>query len=286
MRRLLLIALATALLATSPARAAEPPAYTPLGPGDTYLALGDSLAVGVEEPTNDDSLPGYPSLLYAQLRQSFPALRYENRGVSGETSQTFIDGGQLSSAVSFIQSERAAGRRVGLVTLDIGGNDMVGVFLGSNLTVTETFSLYRSNLETILDQLLAALTVNGQRNGDLLLMNYYNPYPDLTIVDTPPLIDLPPGQQPIVTNTEVPKFNQLIAEVAAARGLPVYNAFSAFGGRQASLLFVRYPYVFIPFSQANFDYHPRQAGHQLLASGFASISGYQLNRLYTPLISR
>jgi len=296
-RRRLMALLALALVAllplvAGPALAADPPVYAPVGPGDVYLALGDSLATGDEEPANsadEGNLPGYPVNLHTIMRRTLSISLTTGLAVSGETSASMrATGGQLEQAVTYIGAQRAAGRRVSPVTLSVGGNDMVDTFLGqSPQTVTDTLVLYRANLEVILDTLLASLTVNGQRTGDLLLMNYYNPYPGLTIVDFPPVIDLPPGQGPIVTDVEVPRFNQIIVEEATERGIPVVDSFSAFRGREASLTFVRFPYNF--FDQANlrrnFDYHPRSDGHNVLALGFAEATGYTLKlpRLYLPL---
>jgi lysophospholipase L1-like esterase len=196
------------------------------------------------------------------------------------------NGGQLAAAVAYIGSQRAAGRVVSPVTLDIGGNDMVGVFLGTGgKTITDTLPIFRANLQAILDALTGALTTNGQRTGDLILMNYYNPYPGQTIYDTP-FTNLPDGQQPIVTDAEVPKFNQVIAEEAAARGIPLVDAYSAFAGREPDLIYVRFPILLFPFDANNFDYHPRPDGHALLARSFAEASGYVLPRAYLPSITR
>jgi lysophospholipase L1-like esterase len=289
---LTLLTLLTPLLGISlamPLGAAEPPTLAAAGPGDIYLALGDSLATGDEEPSNtaaEGDLPGYPAYLSEMLNQTLP-ISYTNLGVSGETSSSMLaPGGQLDAAVAFIGTERAAGRRVSPVTLSIGGNDMVGTFLGqSPQTITDTLPLFRANLEQILHRLQTALTENGQPTGDLLLMNYYNPYPGLLIRPISGLITLPPGQAPIVTDQEVPRFNQIIAEEAAERGITVVDAYSAFQGRQATLTFVRFPYAFDLITiRRDFDYHPREAGHRVLASGFADASGYVLKRLWVPVV--
>jgi lysophospholipase L1-like esterase len=290
MRRLCWLAPLLVLLAllVVPVRA-DDPVYIPVGPGDVYLALGDSLAVGYEVEANGDGKPGYPDYFYPQLRATQP-ISYTNLGVTGETTTSMLaEGGQLDTALAFIASEQAAGRVVSPVTLDIGGNDVVDVLLGEgDNTVTETLVIYQANLELILDELITALTVNGERQGDLLITNFYNPYPDLTIEDTPPVITLPPDQEPIVTNRDVPKFNAVVAAVAAARGIPVFDAFSAFEGKQAELTFVRFPYNFNDFAnlRRNFDFHPREAGHIVLADGFASISQYPQPVLWLPLIYR
>ena len=290
-RRRLMALLAFALVALLPlvaghALAADPPVYAPVGPGDVYLALGDSLATGYE--VVDDGKPGYPAYLLDYLRQVQPAITLTNLGnssvtfngvTSGETSSTFLQpGGQLEAATAFIASERAAGRRVSPVTLSIGGNDAVAVILpGSTATVTASLTLYRTNLERILDTLVASLAVGGQRTGDLVLMSYYNPYPGLKAASPVPLNANP--------DLDVPRFNQIIVEEAAERGIPIVNAYSAFLGREPQLTNVRFPYNFIGQLDVNFDFHPREAGHRVLARGFAEATGYTLKlpRLYLPL---
>lgn len=275
----LLLAAVLAPLAR-PTGAADPPAPTAAGLGDVYLALGDSLATGDEHPDNNDQAPGYPAYLHQLLEQG-GSIALENLGVSGETSSSMLaPGGQLDQAEAFISAERAAGRRVSPVTLSIGGNDMVNVLLpGSSATISDTLVSYRANLVQILDRLVAALDDGGQPSGDLLIMNYYNPYPNLRASSPLPLNADP--------DRDVLRFNEIIAEEAAARGITVVDVYSAFRGRESSLTFVRFPYNF--FDQANlfrnFDYHPRVEGHHVIARSFAEATSYAipLPRLYLPV---
>jgi lysophospholipase L1-like esterase len=279
----LLLVAALALLAR-PIGAADPPAPAVVGPGAVYLALGDSLVTGDEHPDNtaaEGGLPGYPAYLLELLRQQAP-LTIANLGVSGETSSSMrAPGGQLDQAVAFIAAERAAGRRVSPVTLSIGGNDMVAALLpGSSTTVTETLDTYRTNLREILDTLVAALDAGGQPGGDLLIMNYYNPYPKLRAYIP---AGVPLNADP---DTDVPRFNQIIAEEAAARGIRVADIYSAFRGRETSLTFVLKPYQLFPTpNPVLMDYHPRAEGHRVIARGFAETTGYtlQLPRLHLPV---
>jgi lysophospholipase L1-like esterase len=282
MRRTFLLVALLALVAVAGlrpfAQAATPLTDASIGMGDIYLALGDSLSTGDEEPTNsagEGFLPGYPDLLHSLLQQTQP-ISFTLLGVSGETSESMrTPGGQLEQAVTFITASRAAGNIVSPVTLSIGGNDAISVLFGGTQTVTESVTLFRTNLEVILDELETAL----DGTGDLLLMNYYNPYPDLVITSIPGFLTLPPGQEPIDTNRDLQKYNVVIAELAAARGIPVVDVFSAFEGRQADLTFVRFP-IRLTLDQAqnriNLDYHPRAAGHAVIAQAFADTSGYPL----------
>src|SRR5499427_4365614 len=111
---------------SAPARHKPPVSY--------YLALGDSLAVGVQPDTAGTSIEtrsGYADQLYATLRRSHQGLRLVKLGCPGETTATMINGGlctyshgsQLAAAASFLHAHRA---RVSLVTIDIGANDADG----------------------------------------------------------------------------------------------------------------------------------------------------------------
>jgi lysophospholipase L1-like esterase len=255
-----------------------PDGYTPLGPGDTYLALGDSLPLGYEVPANADDDPGYAVRLNTFLQANNPGLTtYENLAVLGETSTTMITptmaiSSQLELAVAFIESERAAGREVGLVTLSIGGNDMLRILPsavgGEGIDGEVALAEFTANLDIILDTLLGALTVEGQRQGDLLLMNYYNAYPGL---ENP----LDPGNN---TDVWLPQFNAAIQAAAEARGLPMAEVAQAFEGNEAALIYVQRPYasLFPPPENVDelFDFHPRPPGHCVIAREFYAVSGY------------
>jgi len=112
------------------------PASLRADPASTYyLALGDSLAQGVQPDAVGASVEtgaGYPDQVYAALHRSRPALRLVKLGCPGETTVSMIDGGicrypggsQLKAAVAFLQEHRQEHRgRVLLVTIDIGAND-------------------------------------------------------------------------------------------------------------------------------------------------------------------
>lgn len=290
-RALALLILALLPLLALPAGAAVPAASAPVGPGDIYLALGDSLPAGFE--VADDGQPGYPALLHAGLLALRPGIALENMGRAtapggsgGETSTTFrAPGGQLEQAVAFIQARRAEGKVVSPVTLSIGGNDAVGVILpGSSTTVTDALTLYRANLELILDTLVAALTEGGVRTGDLLVQNYYNAFPGLAND-----LRYQPFLNGVNPDVDMPRFNQIIAEEAAERGITVADVYTPFLGREALYTHVTIPYIAPTLDQTvlaqNFDFHPRPSGHRAIAGAFLGASGY-LPTLYLPLVVR
>ena len=207
-------------------------AATLVGPKAYYLALGDSLAFGYQP--NWDWSNGYADDWYATLR-SRGTTSYTNYGCPGETSSTFINGGcpysylrhtkysgaQLPAAVSFIKAHPG---QVSPVSLDIGANDLLGDINESTCAVSSTWNadLQRldSNLtQTILPQLVAALTAGNTRTGDLVMMNYYNPYQN-TCPNSP---------------TYIAQLNAHLAVDAAQFNVPLADVFTAFGGSNAPI---------------------------------------------------
>src|SRR5690349_16408669 len=176
--------------------AKAPPVY--------YLALGDSLAQGVQPNASGISVEtpdGYPDQVYASLRRSHPTLRLVKLGCPGETTVTMINGGichygsgsQLKAAVAFLQQHRAQEHsasehsasehsasehrgRVLLVTLDIGANDpeaCSGQPSFSQLAACAVKGVPSAvtHLGTIVDRLKAAAGPDVPMVG----MNYYLP---------------------------------------------------------------------------------------------------------------
>jgi lysophospholipase L1-like esterase len=154
--------------------AAVPPTY--------YLALGDSLSVGVQpDPAgaSEETSAGYADQLYAALRPAHPTLRLVKLGCPGETTDTMMGGGicryqgrsQLAAAVAFLRAHRG---RVSLITLDIGANDVEQCSGSPDLaqlaTCTKDFQHATSNLTTILRRVKASDP--GVR---IVAMNYYLP---------------------------------------------------------------------------------------------------------------
>jgi lysophospholipase L1-like esterase len=145
----------------APAQAPAPPAY--------YLALGDSLAQGVQPDAAGASVEtryGYPDQVYAALRPSHPTLQLVKLGCPGETTSTMINGGicrypggsQLKAAVAFLRAHRG---RVLLVTIDIGANDPEACGSQPGLTQLATCAVRGipaavTHLTTIMSSLKAA----------------------------------------------------------------------------------------------------------------------------------
>ena len=154
------------------------PSPTPLAAG-TYLALGDSLAVGVG--ASQPAETGYVGRLFRDLSESdLATTALLNLAVSGETSTSMIRTGQLASALDAIST---ADPQVAIVTLDIGGNDLLRLIAtepcasapqGADclqqlaLTLTDFEASYRQILGELVDALPASAT--------LAVMTYFNPF--------------------------------------------------------------------------------------------------------------
>ena len=118
------IAALTACSGPAPSHPAVINAPAKAPPATYYLALGDSLAQGVQPNAAGVSVmtgDGYPDLVYTALHPSRPGLKLVKLGCPGETTASMINGGicryrdgsQLAAAVAFLQAHRG---RVPLVT--------------------------------------------------------------------------------------------------------------------------------------------------------------------------
>jgi lysophospholipase L1-like esterase len=153
-------------------------------PATYYVALGDSLAQGVQpnaSGTSVETRAGYPDQVYAALHRSYPTLSLIKLGCPGETTVTMINGGvcpytggsQLKAADAFLRQHRG---QVRLVTLDIGANDpeaCSGQPSFSQLAACAVKGVPSAvtHLRTIVDRLKAAAGPGVRIVG----MNYYLP---------------------------------------------------------------------------------------------------------------
>ena len=109
-----------------------PPAATNSLSSRSYIALGDSLSVGIGASNPGEA--GFVSLVQQSLDESHDLI---NLGHGGDTSRDLIDHGHLDEAISAIEELNGDGsdeNDVSLVTLEIGGNDLLRLFFSSVLT--------------------------------------------------------------------------------------------------------------------------------------------------------
>ncbi len=244
-----------------------------IGPKQHYLALGDSLAYGFQpclltNPPTCSTTEGYVYDLFQTL-QSEGTKDVTNLGCLSESSITFINGGicsyhqpftsQLQAAVAYLKANAG---KVSPVTLDIGVNDVEPdlAITQNGCTVSSNFgtdlATLNNNLKyVILPQLQAALTVNGGATGSIVMMNYYNPFPNC------------------LKNPDfVTDFTQFEADLAAdVKGFGVIvDVLGAFGGITTPNLCMYTWMCGDPPAPKGPDIHPRKAGYSIIADTFAA----------------
>ena len=238
-----------------------------IGPKNYYLALGDSLAFGYQPDLNFNQ--GYADDFFGNLK-GHGVKNLVNMSCPGETSSTFMNGGcpyavmhkyfysgaQLNAAVNYLHSHAG---QVSPVTLDIGANDVMGDVNTSNCTTSSNFGSDLAHLDsnltgTILPQLKAALTVKGKLTGDLVLLNYYDPYQNIC-----------PNSVSIIQT-----FNKHLASDINGFGITV-NVFNAFGGSGTPNPNVcNYTWTCSLFH----NIHATNKGYSVIASAIEKSTGY------------
>ncbi len=244
---------------------------TLLGPKSFYLALGDSLAYGYQP--NGDYTHGYADYFYQNLK-THGVSYYANMGCTGETTTSMMNGlctlailrkypylgSQLLAAADYLH--RHAGL-VSPVTLDIGADDVSQDINYStcaiNAKVTKDLATMDYNLtHTILPTLTAAMMLRGQMTGDLLIMNYDNPYQNHC-----------PNSGPFAL-----ALNQHLASDISSYPATLVDVFTAFGGAATpnpDLCADTWMCSHYPSSLA---IHATDTGYQTIASTFEQTVGY------------
>jgi lysophospholipase L1-like esterase len=178
---LLILSIALALLAAACGSSAESKPLT-----GVYLALGDSLTEGVGASDREET--SFVALVHKELGSDVELM---NLGIAGDTSQDLIDR-QLDRATDEIGSRNSdadPNNDVAVVTLEIGGNDLLEIFFDLVLPgtcpnieqglnnpecvqqVRETLDTYGPNLDEILTRLREA-----DRDVPIFLLTLYNPF--------------------------------------------------------------------------------------------------------------
>jgi lysophospholipase L1-like esterase len=167
----------TASASASPSTSPSPGAS---GSGGLYVALGDSLAAGYQPGGAELRDTAYPALTANRLGAGGDALTLENLGCSGETTTSLVKGGKcdFDAGSQLEQAEKLleASDDVSLVTIDIGGNDLLRCVRGGaqidTACVTAGVGTVKKNLPAILKRLRAA----AGADVPVLVLGYYNPW--------------------------------------------------------------------------------------------------------------
>jgi lysophospholipase L1-like esterase len=200
-------------------------------PASYYLALGDSLAQGVQPNatgTSVETQQGYPDQLYAALRPRHPGLRLVKLGCPGETTSTLIDGGicrypggsELAAALAFLRAHRG---HVLLVTVDIGANDLEDC--GSQPSLIKVLPCFIADVPGAVSHLatiMGRLRTTAGPSVRMVGMSYY----------LPALAEWRDGSSGQATARLSERleagYNDLLEHVYADHGAKVANVFGAF----------------------------------------------------------
>jgi lysophospholipase L1-like esterase len=270
---------AIAVLAT-PMLAANPTDYT-------YLALGDSIAFGFNPNLFSPTLPtptpsdfvGYPEVV-AQVENLLQSKKEVNAACPGETSASFWIAGALDNGcndpgpsgqppfrttiglhtnytgtqLAFAESQLASNKHINMVTLGIGGNDLLLLEQQCTAAPVPSFDgCVEAHLPAVLQSYAANLTaiLEGLRanyKGMLILVNNYSPSADPLFIEAVQALD------------------QVMTQVGTPFGAKFADAFTAF--QIASALAGGDPCaagLLIRLTSTTCDVHPSPIGRDLLA---------------------
>ena len=229
-----------------------------------YMALGDSLSFGYQP--NLDFTSGFADDIFNDLHKA-NVTGIVNYACAGETTTTMIQGGcvgrfahhgsytgaQLRAAVDFLKAAENYGH-VSPITLELGSNDVLPAWdpttcsVRAGVNVDDLLATMDANLtQTILPQLVNALGARKTaNNGDLHLLNYYNPYAKVC-----------PGSAPFVH-----ELNDHLAADAAQFRIPVVDVYLAFGGDSETASHIC---EFTWMCSSFHDVHPTNKGYAAIA---------------------
>ncbi|PTX64716.1 lysophospholipase L1-like esterase [Melghirimyces profundicolus] len=173
-----------------------------------YTALGDSITRGYSAPGKR----GYVDMLASELGWKLPSFRAYNAGIKGLTSR------QLLLRLQYSLHLRLWVRRANLLTLWVGGNDLLYAYLRNAVwndprIFNRTLSDYQTNINGILSRIQSLQAVPP------LVCNLYNPIPHSKLA-----------------LQWIPVFNHALQEICDRRDLSLVDIHAAFQGREPELI--------------------------------------------------
>lgn len=230
-----------------------------------YIALGDSLSAGIG--ASDSSTTAFVPLVHGELPAGTSLL---NLGHSGDTSEQLIEHGHLDKAVLTIESRNGDGTSandVSLVTLEIGGNDLLAIYFGLVLTgvcpdletaldrpqCVDTLRSVLDGFEPNLDEALDALQA-ASPDLRIVVLTLYNPFSGL--IDTYAAL----GELSLEGMPGTPfetGLNDIIRAQAAAHNVIVADLYPLFVDRAPELI-------------SGDHIHPNDAGYQVMADAVSA----------------
>jgi lysophospholipase L1-like esterase len=200
------------------------------------MAMGDSIAAGWGAvPTTQ----GYTYLLYqGGVFDTAPNTIFCNAAVPGATSADVL-AYQVPQALRHPDDFKPD-----VITLTVGGNDLLSI-LKTGADPSVVLQTFAGNLTQILTQLKTSLP-----DARIYVSNQYA---------IPEIAAAAPGLDQVIA-----AFNQIVAGVAGAFGVPVADVFTAFGGFEG-----RGGLLLIDRQGADpFQPHPTNAGYRVMERAF------------------
>ena len=196
-----------------------------------YLDIGASVSVGVQPtpsaPQGQPTDRGYANRLVTLEASKGVTLRLTELGCPGESTTTMITGGdrcyqapdnQLADAVTYLQAHHV---QTGLVTLDLGFNDIVSCLRGAIVDTT----CVNQNLTLLarqLPQIISALKSAAGPNVTFIGLNHYNPYTARALLGAKGI------QFAQDSTTVLRQLNDLLQQIYASYAIPMANVVRAF----------------------------------------------------------
>jgi lysophospholipase L1-like esterase len=240
-------------------------------PSTVYVALGDSLAWG--DGASDPASTSYAALLsdYFAGEPHGGAKQYLNLAVRGETTSTYLAGGQAAAAIAAI-SDMATDTRI--VTLSLGGNDLLDllneptdpcVVDPASATcqglVAFAMGTVAVNYLAIMASLSSALLADPGTEK-VFVLTLYNPFGgtgsgfegvvDVGLLGADLTIDCAANQ----SNPMLIGLNDLVACISGAFGAIVIDGYTVVGDNALALTHIGDP---------GFNIHPNDDGYAAIA---------------------
>ena len=244
----------------------------------TYIALGDSLAFGETDYSQNPSYGdrGYVSLVANNLAMQNGGVRPNviNLAVDGETTTSFFGGGQAlmpqnlnysgtttsqnTMLLSQIAAQQAAGNTIGNVTISLGAGDLYAVMNTPGFfsqTPSQQFSAILSSMSTIQNNYTTLLNELHTQlpNAQVTVVGYFNPYPAV-----------PNAPAATLAGPAIQLLNAVIAGEAAAFGDKYVDTYSTFLGHEAQ-------YTHITDSPAGTNVDPNDLGYSVIANSINAV---------------
>jgi len=234
----------------------------------TYLALGDSVAAGVgaAAPATGGYVPLLAGLLSERLGcDARPApgcpLSVRNLAQSGATTATLLRG-QMPQALELLRTAPD----VRLVTLTIGGNDVVETAIGACAPDPRAQACSDAVVASVrradqgIDEVLRTLTAAAGPDTTVAVMTYYNPTFACQLASLQPL-----AERVLEGAGQQPGLNDILRARAADHSALVVETRERLNARA-------------DFVGGNDCLHPSGAGHARIAEAFVEVVGERATR--------